>query len=157
MLSVQFSSVAQSCPTLRPHEMQHTRLPSPSPTPGACLNSCLGLRLINMIMKKYLPLDQRGQRGRKNLVIKTMLPEREYSRSQGQVAINFIYSLRFSLALGYWVSPGDSVTLLHSFLFCLVEVSPWVSSKHIGLLNLFCLLQLQLDIEIFSNKTCCVY
>ena len=33
-VSVQFSSVAQSCPTLRPHESQHTRPPCPSPTPG---------------------------------------------------------------------------------------------------------------------------
>ena len=32
--SVQFSSVAQSCPTLRPHELQHARPPCPSPTPG---------------------------------------------------------------------------------------------------------------------------
>ena len=29
-----FSSVAQSCPTLRPHEWQHARSPRPSPTPG---------------------------------------------------------------------------------------------------------------------------
>ena len=33
MGTVQFSSVAQSCPTLRPHESQHTRPPCPSPTP----------------------------------------------------------------------------------------------------------------------------
>ena len=32
--SVQFSSVAQSCPTLRPHESQHARRPCPSSTPG---------------------------------------------------------------------------------------------------------------------------
>ena len=32
--SVQFSSVAQSCPTLQPHESQHARPPCPSPTPG---------------------------------------------------------------------------------------------------------------------------
>ena len=38
--SVQFSSVAQLCPTLRPHGLQHTRLPCPSPTPRACSNSC---------------------------------------------------------------------------------------------------------------------
>ena len=31
--SVQFSSVAQSCPTLRPHESQHARPPCPSPLP----------------------------------------------------------------------------------------------------------------------------
>ena len=30
----QFSSVAQSCPTLRPHELQHPRPPCPSPTPA---------------------------------------------------------------------------------------------------------------------------
>ena len=38
--SFHFSSVAQSCPTLRPHGLQHARLPSPSPTPGVYSNSC---------------------------------------------------------------------------------------------------------------------
>ena len=42
--SVQFSSVAQSCPTLwnslRPYESQHARPPCPSPTPGVHSNSC---------------------------------------------------------------------------------------------------------------------
>jgi len=39
--SVQFSSVAQSCPTLcDPHGLQHARPPCPSPTPGAYPNSC---------------------------------------------------------------------------------------------------------------------
>ena len=37
--SVQFSSVAQSCPTLWLHEPQHTRSPCPSPTPGVYSNS----------------------------------------------------------------------------------------------------------------------
>ena len=32
LISVQLSSVAQSCPTLRPHESQHARTPCPSPT-----------------------------------------------------------------------------------------------------------------------------
>ena len=40
MRAVQFSSVAQSCPTLRPHGLQHARLPCPSPTPGVYPNSC---------------------------------------------------------------------------------------------------------------------
>ena len=39
-LSVQFSSVAQSCPTLWPHESQYTRPPCPSPTRGVYSNSC---------------------------------------------------------------------------------------------------------------------
>ena len=32
-ISVQFSSVVQSCPTLQPHELQHARPPCPLPTP----------------------------------------------------------------------------------------------------------------------------
>ena len=36
----QFSSVTQTCPTLRPHESQHTRPPCPLPTPGVYPNSC---------------------------------------------------------------------------------------------------------------------
>ena len=36
---LQFSSVAQSCLTVTPWT-QHARLPCPSPTPGACSNSC---------------------------------------------------------------------------------------------------------------------
>ena len=38
--SVQFSSVAQSCPTLQSHGLQHVRPPCPSPTPGVYSNSC---------------------------------------------------------------------------------------------------------------------
>ena len=33
-------SVAQLHPTLRPHGVQHAKLPCPSPSPGACSNSC---------------------------------------------------------------------------------------------------------------------
>ena len=39
-ISVQFSSVAQLCLTLWPHESQHARPPCPSPTPGVYPNSC---------------------------------------------------------------------------------------------------------------------
>ena len=39
-MSVQFSSVTQSCPTLQPHGLQHAKLPCPSPTPRTCSNSC---------------------------------------------------------------------------------------------------------------------
>ena len=37
---VQFSSVANLCLTLRPHWLQHARLPCPSTMSGACSNSC---------------------------------------------------------------------------------------------------------------------
>ena len=43
-ISVQFSSVTQSCLTLRPHELQHARLPCPSSTPGVHPNSCASSR-----------------------------------------------------------------------------------------------------------------
>ena len=36
----QFSSVAQSCPTLQPHGLQHARPSYPSPTSGVDSNSC---------------------------------------------------------------------------------------------------------------------
>ena len=39
MRAVQFSSVTQLCPNLRPHGLQHSRLPCPSPIPRACSNS----------------------------------------------------------------------------------------------------------------------
>ena len=39
-ISVQFSSVAQSCPTLPPHELKHSRPPCPSPAPGIYPNPC---------------------------------------------------------------------------------------------------------------------
>jgi len=38
--SVQFSSVTQSCLTLRPHEPQHARPPCPSPTPTVHPDPC---------------------------------------------------------------------------------------------------------------------
>ena len=37
---LKFSSVAQPCPTLRPHGLQHVRPPCLSPTPGVYSNSC---------------------------------------------------------------------------------------------------------------------
>ena len=38
--AVYVSSITQSCPTLRPHEQQHAKLPCSSLTPRACSNSC---------------------------------------------------------------------------------------------------------------------
>ena len=61
--SVQFShSVVSDC--LQPHRLQRTRLPCPSPTPGACLNSCPNPRLLGShLMLKLLCLYQaRGER-----------------------------------------------------------------------------------------------
>ena len=40
LAKIQFSSVAQLCPTLQPHGLRHARSPCPSPTPGVDSNSC---------------------------------------------------------------------------------------------------------------------
>ena len=40
IICIHFSSVAQSCPTLRSHGLQHARPPRPSPAPGACSILC---------------------------------------------------------------------------------------------------------------------
>ena len=39
-LPIQFSQFSRSVDSLRPHGLQHTRLPCSSPTPKACSNSC---------------------------------------------------------------------------------------------------------------------
>ena len=39
-LGREWCSVTQMCPALRPHGLQLTRLPYPSPSPGACSPSC---------------------------------------------------------------------------------------------------------------------
>ena len=44
------SSVAQSCPTLRSHGLQHARLPCPSPTPEDCSNTCPSSRWCHPII-----------------------------------------------------------------------------------------------------------
>ena len=42
--TVQYSSVAQSCPALQSHGLQHPRLHCPSTNPWACSNSCQSSR-----------------------------------------------------------------------------------------------------------------
>ena len=52
------SSVTHSCPTLQPHGLQHTRLPCPSPTPGAYSNSCPSSRWCHpTISSSVIPLS----------------------------------------------------------------------------------------------------
>ena len=54
--------MAQSCPTLRPHALQHAKLPCPSPTPGACSNSCpSSQRWHPMISSSVMPFSSHLQ------------------------------------------------------------------------------------------------
>ena len=54
--SVRFSSVAQSCPTLWPHESQHARPPCPSPTPGVHSDSRPSSRWCHPAVSSCRPL-----------------------------------------------------------------------------------------------------
>ena len=42
--------------SLRPHGLQHTRLPCPSPTPGACSNSCPFSRWCHLTITSFVVL-----------------------------------------------------------------------------------------------------
>ena len=60
--SVQLSLVAQSCPTLWPHESQHARPPGPSPTPGVHSNSCPSSRWCHpAISSSVIPFSSCSQ------------------------------------------------------------------------------------------------
>ena len=51
--SVQFSCSVVS-ESLRPHGLQHTRLPCPSPTPGACSNSCPSSQWCHPVISSFV-------------------------------------------------------------------------------------------------------
>ena len=51
------SSVAQSYSTLRPHGLQHARLPCPSPTPRANSNSCPLSRWCHPTISSIVPFS----------------------------------------------------------------------------------------------------
>ena len=60
--AIQFSSVTQLCPTLRPHGLQHARLPCPLPTTGAYSNSCPSSRWWHpTISSSVVPFSSRLQ------------------------------------------------------------------------------------------------
>ena len=57
-----FSSVTQLCLTLRPHGLQHARILCPSPTPGACSDSCpLNHWCCPTISSSVVPFSSRFQ------------------------------------------------------------------------------------------------
>ena len=61
-VSVHLHSIAPSFLTLWPHGLQHSRLPCPSPTPGACSNSCPSSRSCHpTISSSVIPFSSRLQ------------------------------------------------------------------------------------------------
>ena len=78
---VQFSSVAQSCPTLRPQGLQHARPPCPSLTPGVYSNSCPSSRWCHpTISSSVIPFSSHPQ----SFPASGSLPMSQFFASGGQ-------------------------------------------------------------------------
>ena len=72
-------SITQSCPTLWPHELQHARLPCPSPSP--CSNSCpLSQWCYPIILLSVIPFSSCLQ----SFPASRSFPMRQFFTSGGQ-------------------------------------------------------------------------
>ena len=92
----QFRSVTQSCPTLRPHGLQHARPPCPSPTPGAYSNSCpLSRWCHSTISSSVVPFSSRLQ----SFPASGSFQTSQFFASGGQV-------LQFQLQFFQWIPLG---------------------------------------------------
>ena len=88
-LSVQFSRSVMS-DSLRPHGLQHTRLPCPSATPGACSNSCPSSRWCHLtISSSVVPFSSCLQ----SFPASWAFPVSQYFASGGQSIRVFSFSI----------------------------------------------------------------
>ena len=118
-----FCSVVQSCPTLRPHGLQHARPPSPSPIPGVYSNSCPLSRWCHpAISSSVVPL---------------------YSHFQF-----FPVSGSFPMSQ-FFVSGGQSIGVSASASILLVSIQNWSPLGWTGWISL----QSKGLIRVFSNTT----
>jgi len=97
----QFSSVAQSCPTLRRHESQHARPPCPSPTPGVYLNSC---PWVSDTIQPFHPLSPL-------LLLPSIFPSIRVFSSESVLRIRWPKDWSFSFS----ISPSSEYSGLISF------------------------------------------
>ena len=102
VLSVQFSAVAQSCPTLWPHGLQHARLPSPSPTSKACSNLCASSRWCHpTISCSVVPF----------LLLPSIFPSIKVFSNESVLHIRWLKYCSFSFS----ISPSNEYSRLISF------------------------------------------
>ena len=117
--AVQFSSVAQSCPTLWPHESQHARPPCPSPTPGVHSNSCPSSRWCHpAISSSVIPFSSCPQ----SLPASGSFPMSQLFASVGQ-------------SIG--VSASASVLPMNTQDWSPLEWTGWISLQSKGLSTVF--------------------
>ena len=95
------SSVAQSCPTLQVHGLQHARLPCPSPSPGAGSNS----RPESMIFSYHLVLC------RPLLLLLSVFPSIRVFSNESVLHIRWPKYWSFSFS----ISPSNEYSGLTSF------------------------------------------
>ena len=98
---VQFSSVAQSCPTLQPHESQHARPPCPSPAPGVDSNSYPSSRWCHPTISSSRPL----------LLLPSIFPSIRVFSNESVLHIRWPKYWSFSFS----ISPSNEYSELISF------------------------------------------
>ena len=134
-------SVAQSCPTLLSHGLQHGRLSCPSPTPRACSNSC-PLRWCHpaIISSSVAPFSSHLQ----SFPASGSFPVRQFFTSCGQI-----------------IGASASASVLHSNEYSgLISLIGLTSLLSRGLSRVFCNTTFQKDqffgaqkIELLVKKT----
>ena len=88
--------------SLRPHGLQHTRLPSPSPSPRACSNSCPSSRWCHpTVASLYCPL----------LLLPSIFPKIRVFSNELALHIRWSYYWSFSFS----ISPSNEYSGLISF------------------------------------------
>ena len=96
----QFSSVAQSCPTLLPHGLQHVRLPCSSPTHRVRSNSCpLSQRCHPTILSSVFPFSSCFQSLRS-------FPMSQFFTSGGQSIGDLASALLLTMNIQDWCPLG---------------------------------------------------
>ena len=100
--SVQFRCSVMS-DSLQPHEVQHTRPPCPSPTPGVCSNSSIELVMPSKHLILCRPL----------LLLPSIFPSIRVSSNESALRIRWPKYWSFSFK---WVPSSPPFYLAHSFL-----------------------------------------
>ena len=122
---LQFSSVAQSCPTLWPHELQHARPPCPSPALGVCSNSCpLSQWCHPTISSSFVPFSSCLQ----SFPVSGSFPVSWLSASGGQrIGVSATMSVLLMNILGWFPFGWPGLSLFTLYLACAPTGSvPWI-------------------------------
>ena len=117
MNTVQFSHSVMS-DSLQPHGLQHARLPCPSPTPGACSNSCPSSRGCHPTISSSGPL----------LFLPSMFPNIRVFSNESVIHIRWPKYWSFSFS----IIPSKEIPGLISFRW-----TGWISLQSKGLSRVF--------------------